>query len=195
MNREEKQNWFFNYDEAIEESKRTRKPVMIQFERERCSGCKKLYAVTYPDKNVTKELFEWFIPLRLDILKDRELRRNYSAVWTPSFYFIDFKGKLFFSFAGYLLPEDFRIILRMGLASVYIPKGKYAETIQMLEEAIDLFPNNPRTPSLMLKLGMARYLRTWDNKNFRADMDEIRKKFPNSAEARMWAWEDEHYQK
>jgi len=185
--------WYSNPAKALEEAKVKRKPVMLQFERDNCSGCRKLYSVTFKELEVEKEIFKYVIPLRVNILKEREIRRKYSAVWTPSFYFINYKGKLFYSFSGYLPPEDFRIILRLGVSSFLVPQGKYSEAIEILEEGIRLFPENPRRPELMLKLGMAKYLKTWDNKMFRREMDEIRRRFPDSAIARMWAWEDENY--
>ena len=83
------ERWFTDFDRAAEESKKSRKPILLQFHRDRCSGCRKLYAVTYPDPDVNRELFQWFIPIRLDILKDRKIRVQYSAVWTPSFYFLE----------------------------------------------------------------------------------------------------------
>ena len=185
------ERWFTDFDRAAEESKKSRKPILLQFHRDRCSGCRKLYAVTYPDPDVNRELFQWFIPIRLDILKDRKIRVQYSAVWTPSFYFLDYRGKMCFNLPGYLLPEDFRIVMRLGLAAVHIPRGKYREAIAILDDGLQKFPDNPRAASMMFFRGMAHYLKTWDNKKFWAEMTELREKYPHSAEARMWPWMDE----
>ena len=182
------QGWFFDFEEAIAEARHRRKPVFAQFHREKCSGCKKMYAVTYPDANVQTELHDWFVPLRLDILKDRLIRARYNAVWTPSFYFLDYNGKMYDNLQGYLTPEDFRIVLRLGLAAYYIPRGMYQKAIELLEQSVDQFPHNPRTPALLFKLGMAIYLSTWDNREFREIMSEIRQNYPDSPEARMWPW-------
>jgi len=183
--------WFTNFESATEASKKSRKPILLQFHRDQCSGCRKLYAVTYPDAEVSRELFEWFVPLRLDILKDRQIRVQYSAVWTPSFYFTDYRGKLMFNIPGYLPPDDFRIIMRLGLAAIYIPRGKYQEAIAILNDGLEKFPDNPRASSLMFYRGMARYLKTWDNKQFKAEMTALREAYPESPEARMWPWMEE----
>ncbi len=180
--------WFFNLEEAQQEAMKQRKPILLQFHRDPCSGCKKTYAVTYPDPDVHRELHEWFVPLRLDILKDRRERSQFSAVWTPSFYVLDYKGKVFFSLPGFLEPEDFRVILRLGLAEYLIPRGKYAEAKNQLEDGLDRFPDNPRAPLLLLRLGMIAYLTTWDNKVFKSYMKRIREEYPHSAEARQWPW-------
>ncbi len=74
------QNRQFDYESALKEAATQRKPVLLQFHREKCSGCKKMYAVTYPAAQVYEELRRWFVPLRLDILQDRQIRSQLSAV-------------------------------------------------------------------------------------------------------------------
>jgi len=182
--------WCFSLESAVQEAKRNRKPILLQFHRLKCSGCRKMYTVTYPDEDVSAELYDWFVPLRLDILKEHQIRSKYAAVWTPSFYLLDYRGKMYFSFPGYLPPEDFRIIMRLGLAAYYIPRGKYKEAIDILTDGLKRFAANPRAAKLMFLRGMANYLKTWDNKGFRRGMSEIREKYPHSPEARMWPWVD-----
>ena len=182
--------WFFDLEKAKDEAKLAHKPIMIQFHRTSCSGCKRLYSLTYPNEDVSRELYDWFIPVRLDILKEHRIRSNYSAVWTPSFYWIDYKGKLYFFFPGYLNPEDFRIMMRLGLASWLIPHGKYNEAIDILNNGLKLFPNNVIASKLMFYRSMAKYLKTWDNKLFKDEISKIRENYPDSLEARMWPWED-----
>ncbi len=183
-------DWYFNMEEAQTVAQKQRKPILLQFHRERCSGCKKMYAVTYPDADVYRELREWFIPLRLDILKDRRERVQLSAVWTPSFYVLDYRGKSYFYVPGYLNVEDFRMILRLGLTEYFIPKGKYEEAKKVLQDGLRLFPNNPRAATLFFRLAMIEYLQTWDNKRFRARMTELKELYPQSPEAQQWPWMD-----
>ena len=185
------EGWFFDFDEAKKQALKSHKPILLQFHRDKCSGCKKLYATTYPDSDVREELFQWFVPLRLDILQSRAVRSALNAVWTPSFYFLDYKSRLLYSVAGYLNAEDFRIVLRLGLASYLIPRGQYRRAEDILEEGLELFPDNPRSPALLFHVGMVHYLSSWDNQKFRADMSLLRRRYPNSAEARMWPWMDE----
>lgn len=183
--------WSFEYDEAIERSRKERKPVFMQFHRDPCSGCNKMYHLTYPDPLVEAELHRWFIPLRMDILDSGRIRASYNAIWTPSFYFLDSRGKDCLHFEGYLLPEDFRVVLRLGLVSSLLPRGKYREAEEILSEALDLFPNNKRAPQMMLKYAMAKYLQGFDNINFRTVMEKLRRIYPHSAEADMWPWDDQ----
>ncbi len=183
--------WFFAWQPALNEALKQRKPVLLQFHREPCSGCRKLYAVTYPQSEIKKELHDWFVPLRLDILKDRKERSLLSAVWTPSFYVLDYKGKVYFSLPGFLEPEDFRVVLRLGLAEYLIPRGRYHEAKEILKDGLERFPDNPRAATLLLRVGMIDYLQTFDNKLFRNIMRRIREEYPKSTEARMWPWLEE----
>ena len=185
------QNWQFEYETAMKEAAGQRKPVLLQFHREPCSGCKKMYAVTYPAEPVYEELRRWFVLLRLDILEDRQIRSQLSAVWTPSFYFLDHRGKVYFKQAGYLPPDDFRIIMRLALAEYLIPRGKYIEAKKLLRDGLERFPDNPRAAALLFRIGMADYLKSWDNKIFKAHMKQLRERYPHSAEARQWPWMDE----
>ena len=183
--------WLMQFGDAVEEARRQRKPILLQFHRDRCSGCRKLYAWTYQDTDVQRELSDWFVPLRLDILQAREVRSRLAAFWTPSFYVLDHRDHVLYAFPGFLGPEDLRVLLRLGRAAWLIPRGKYREAASVLEDGLAKFPDNPRAATLALWRGMARYLLTWDNKTFRADMTEILRRYPDSPEARMWPWMDE----
>jgi thioredoxin-related protein len=191
MNDVERQSWIFDHGAALEAARKWRKPILLQFHRENCSGCRKIYAVTYPDEQVSIELYGWFVPLRQDILENRQVRSMYSAYWTPSFFILNERGQMLTSFNGYLGPEDFRVFLRLGYAAYLIPKGKYRETIALMEEGVEKFPNNPRAPTMMFTKGMAEYLTGRDKVSFYDVMSEIREKYPDSLEARTWPYMEE----
>jgi thioredoxin-related protein len=184
-------NWLTNSEQAKEESLKSHKPILLQFEMDGCGGCKKLYAETYPDPKVQQEMSEWFVLLKLDLIKDRDIRRELSAYWTPSFYFLDHNEKSFYHFNGFLPADEFRIILRLGYAETMIPKGKYAEASQMMNKGIDQFTNtNPLLPKLLAQIGIAEYIKTKDKNTFMKVMKEIQQKFPDSLEARMYFWDE-----
>ena len=180
--------WFDDLDSALAEARAHSKAVLLQFHREECAGCKKMSARTYPDPDVQRELFEWFVPLHLDILKNRTVRSRYSAYWTPSFYFLDYHGKMLQSFNGYLGVEDFRVLLRLGKAAVELPRGRYLPVIDLMDDGLRLFPDNPRAAAMLFTRGMAEYLLGKEKSAFRGAMSEIVEQYPNSPEARMWPW-------
>ena len=184
-------NWLTNSEQAKEESLKSHKPILLQFEMDGCGGCKKLYAETYPDPKVEQEMSEWFVLLKLDLIKDREIRRNLAAYWTPSFYFLDYTEKSYYNFNGYLPADEFRIILRLGYANAMMPKGKYAEASQVMSKEIDQFrSNNPLLPKLFAQNGIANYIKTKDKDTFMKVMKDIQQKYPGSLESKMYFWDE-----
>lgn len=182
--------WVIDWQTALENSWKENKGVLLQFHREECAGCKKMYAHTYPDADVQQEINDWFIPLRLDILKDRAIRSKLSAYWTPSIYFLDRKGNPLYHFDGYLKAEDFRVLMRLGKAALDMPKGRYLQIIDLMDNGLALFPNNPKAASMLFTRGMAEYLLGKEKSAFRGTMKEITATYPDSQEARMWPWQD-----
>ncbi|MBN1302625.1 MAG: thioredoxin family protein [Melioribacteraceae bacterium] len=183
-------NWLTNLDQAKEESQKTRKPILLQFEMDNCGGCKKLYEETYPNPEVVKEMNEWFVLLKLDLIKDREIRRELSGYWTPSFYFLDYTGKSYYNFNGYLPPEEFRLMLRIGFSESMIPKGKYDEVIKIIDKDLESFKESALYPKVISQRGIAGYIKTKDNPAFRKTLKELQDKYPDSLEAKMYFWDE-----
>ena len=182
--------WLNNLEQAKVEALKTHKPILLQFEMEGCGGCKKLYEETYANPIVQEEMEKWFVLLKLDLIKEREVRRELSAYWTPSFYFLDTKGISHFNFNGYLPADEFRIILRLGYAEVMIPKGKYDDSIKVMSDDIEQFKNNPLLPKLLTQNGIANYIKSKDKISFMKTMKDVQQKFPDSLEARMYFWDE-----
>ncbi|NLO18538.1 MAG: DUF255 domain-containing protein [Ignavibacteria bacterium] len=177
-------NWIRNFDFAKETARKSGKAILLQFRMDNCSGCKKMNESSYLDKDIIQFVNENYIPLKLDIVKDREGRRNYPAIWTPSFYFADYSGKLFYSIDGYLNQEDFLVVLNIGLARVLLSKGKYNEVYDLLQNAIKKHPKNPRTAALYMLKAQTHFLLNRNREEFLKLLEEIAVLFPNSAEAR-----------
>jgi hypothetical protein len=182
--------WLTDWNLALEIARREGKGILLQFHREECAGCKKLYTLTYADRNVQQELAEWFVPLRQDILADREIRSKYSAYWTPSFFFLNHKGAMLHYFNGYLNIEDFRVLMRLGKAALDLPRGRYFQVIDLMDDGLRRFPDNPRAATMLFVRGMAEYLVGKEKSSFRGAMAEICEQYPDSLEARMWPWLD-----
>ncbi len=180
--------WYTDYEAALQAALRERKPVFLQFDREGCQGCARLYTTTYQEPEVLDELYAWFIPLKQHIIRNRKVRATYAAVWTPSMYFLDARGKAYHSVAGYLPPEDFRMVLRLGSAQVFIPRGRYREAIERLEDGYERWPENPWAPALFYWRIIAEYLLNWDQVRMHEQFVALRTRWPESREARMWPY-------
>lgn len=188
---ENKLDWLNNWDLAMATARVENKAILLQFHRDECAGCKKLYSQTYLDHEVQKEITDWFIPLRQDIFLNRDIRSRYSAYWTPSFFFLDHKGNQLYNFNGFQNVEDFRVLLRLGKAALDMPRGRYLQVIDLMDGGLQEFPSNPKAAAMLFMRGMAEYLLGKEKSAFRGTMKEILELYPDSPEARMWPWVDQ----
>ena len=86
--------------------------------------------------------------------------------------------------------DEFRIILRLGYAETMIPKGKYADAVDVMSKVIEQFEGNPLLPKLLAQNGIANYIKTKDKQTFMKVMKDIQINYPNSLEAKMYFWEE-----
>lgn len=182
--------WLHDYNKALEVAQGQRKPILLQFEMDNCGGCKRLEKDTYKDEKLIAEMQEWFVLLKLDLIKDREIRKNFSAYWTPAFYFLNEFGKSHYFFNGYLPANEMRALIRLALSELLIPKGKYDAVIEIISKDINKLENTSFYPKLLVQRGLAEYIKTKDKEKFKGIIKSIIEKYPYSTEAKMYFWED-----
>ena len=182
--------WLTNLGTAKEESLKTRKPILLQFEIDNCGGCKKMNATTYKDQKVIDEMNEWFVLLKLDLIKDREVRKMLGAYWTPAFYFLNHNGDSYYHFNGYLPSEEFRAMLRLGIGETIMPHRRYDDIIKIIDR--DIYEMNAVSfyPKLLVVRETARYIKMKDNSQLRKTLKEIKSTHPHSTEAKMYFGDD-----
>ena len=65
--------WRTDYDEAVHESARLKKPILIEVTAPWCGYCKQMFGQTFADQRVVEQVNRSFIPIRLDAARDSEL--------------------------------------------------------------------------------------------------------------------------
>jgi thioredoxin-related protein len=182
--------WLTNLDKAKEESVKTKKNILLQFEMENCGGCKKLVATTYKEQKLIDEMNEWFVLLKLDLIKDKEVRRSLGAYWTPAIYFLDSNGNSYYHFNGYLPANEFRAMLRLGIAETIMPRGKYNDIINIIDKDLDELTKTSFYPKLLAARETARYIKIKDNSQLRKTLKELQNSHSQSTEAKMYFWDE-----
>ncbi len=177
--------WETDFAQAQAKATKTQRGIFLQFEKQGCRGCQKLYRETYTVAPVMAELKEWFVPLKVDIYQAAALRRQYQAIWTPSLFFLDRRGGLVEAAHGVVTAEDLRLLIRLARARLLLTRGKFQQAEDLLRETVAQYPQNPRTASLLYWQGIAHYLQHHDLAAFQALMDQLQRQFPYSPEARM----------
>ncbi|GAB4298519.1 MAG: hypothetical protein Kow0098_23870 [Ignavibacteriaceae bacterium] len=183
-------DWFTNLEQAKEEASKSKKIILLQFEMDNCGGCKKMNATTYKDQKVIDEMNEWFILLKKDLIKDREIRKSLGAYWTPAFYFLDQNGNSYYHFNGYLPATEFRAMMRLGIAETIMPRGKYDDIINIIEKDFDELAGTSLYPKLLVARETAQYIKIKDNSQLKKTLKEIEQKFPESLESKMYFWDE-----
>jgi thioredoxin-related protein len=183
-------NWLKNLELAKEESQKSHKLILLQFEMDGCGGCKKLEAATYKNQKVIDEMSEWFVLLKLDLIKDREVRKMLGAYWTPAMYFLDQNGNSYYHFNGYLPADEFRAMMRLGIAETIMPRGRYDDIIKTIHKDLDELKLTSFYPKLLVARETARYIKIKDNSQLRKTLKEIQSTHPNSTEAKLYFWDE-----
>ena len=183
-------NWLTNLETAKEEAAKSKKIILLQFEMDGCGGCKKLNVTTYKDQKVIDKMNEWFVLLKQDLIKDREVRKVLGAYWTPAIYFLDQNGNSYYHFNGYLPADEFRAMLKLGIADTIMPRGRYDDIIKIIDKDLNELENTSFYPKLLVARETARYIKTKDNSQLKKSLKEIQQKFPKSVEAKMYFWDE-----
>lgn len=115
--------------------------------------------MTYPSTDVQALIAEQFVPVRLIInrAEDRPHFRAYRVIWTPTIAILDRRGTEHYQSPGFLPPEQFMSMLRVGLSRGLTAWSRYDDAAQHLLAVADE-PGNPWAPEALYWLGVTWYL-------------------------------------
>lgn len=139
--------------------------------------------MTYPDPAVAAAVAERFVPLRLDLFRDRTVVRPLDVIWTPTLLFADRRGAVHYRSLNFLPPADFLDLLDIGEANVRLRWGEYDRAIALLAAVTERNPAAPFAPEAIYRRGIATYLQTRSNDEMYAVWQELLDRFPDS----IWA--------
>jgi thioredoxin-related protein len=127
---------WMGYTDGINESKKTGKPVMIDFYTTWCKYCKMLDETTYKDPGVAQAVNSSFVAIKVNAegedkvmyegasITERDLAAKYGVTGFPSIWFLDGKQQKIGQIPGYESAQDFKPKL------TYISSGAYGKGIK-----------------------------------------------------------------
>lgn len=139
--------------------------------------------MTYPDPAVAAAISARFVPLRLDLFRDRAVVWPLNVIWTPTLLFADRRGTVHYRSLNFLPPSDFLDLLDIGEANVRLRWGEYDRAIGLLAAVTERDPAAPSAPEAIYRRGIATYLKTRSNDQMYAIWQELLDRFPDS----IWA--------
>jgi uncharacterized protein YyaL (SSP411 family) len=114
---EDKVDWVFDYDQALNASKAGNKTLLIYFYTSWCSWCKTLSRNTYSNDEVADLLNNNFTCLKINAEEHPDLVPLYNISGYPTILFLSPEGKELGRILGYKPPDSF-----IGIARQYVLK-------------------------------------------------------------------------
>lgn len=104
------ENWLTDFDNALEQSQKTGKPIIAMFSASWCGPCKRMIASVFPMDEASKAL-EDFVPVYIDSEKARELASKNKIRAFPTFKCFTPDGEEAASHVGATDTADFLKLL------------------------------------------------------------------------------------
>ena len=82
-----------SYEEALQKQKEVKKPILIFFHLPYCYRCKEMKAWVYSKPEVIDLINRDFIPVMVDMDKDKQLVKQMDITYTPTHVFLAPDGK------------------------------------------------------------------------------------------------------
>lgn len=177
--------WSDQFDDAQRRATKSGRGIYLQFEKQGCRGCRRLYQQVYEQKDVLEELYRWFVPCKVDIYTASDLRRQYQAIWTPTIFFLDRRGGVVESIHGVPDAETLQITIRLSRARLLLTRGQFQQAEQLLSETEQRAPQHPRVATVLYWKLISQYLYLKDIALLEQGMQELRNRFPGSLETRI----------
>lgn len=106
-----KVKWASSFSSAMKESKKTGKPIFIDFYATWCGPCRMLDEQTYPDAKVVAESRKW-VMLKVDVDKNPGMAQRYGIQSLPTLAFMNLDGKITGQAIGFRDAKQFVQSLR-----------------------------------------------------------------------------------
>lgn len=102
--------WLENYEEAFEEAKIEKKPLLVVMTKEHCRWCKKLEEKTLSNEKISAKISQKFVNVLL-VRENSNFPRMLKSKIFPTTFFIDNEGSIVHKMPGYWSIDDYSSII------------------------------------------------------------------------------------
>jgi hypothetical protein len=139
--------------------------------------------VTYPNESVAAYLNEHFVCAKFNTAQPeavKEVTRQFRALWTPTFVFLDHHGIEVRRVVGYLPPEEFLPELEMARANALLLNGKAGEAFTLFRHVAEQHGGAAVAPEALYYAGVAGYRRDGTPTELQAQWTILKEQHPDS---------------
>jgi thiol:disulfide interchange protein len=104
----EEVRWRKDYAEAIRESERLKRPVVLQFTAPWCVQCRRMFAQTWRDARIVKQMNKEFIALVVDAEEHARVAKELQVQALPTTIIVSADRKTVKRLAGYQTADELR---------------------------------------------------------------------------------------
>ena len=135
--------------------------------------------VTYSTDAVVNFIRDQIVPIRISA-GEEWFYDKFSAIWTPMFFILDYRGNDIQRTMGFLSPDEFIAFAKLGIAKVRFSNDEYDTANVHLNRIFEHFPDSDVIPETIYFQGVVRYKEKNDPNQLKAAYETLLDRFPNS---------------
>jgi thioredoxin-related protein len=105
-----------NYDEGLALGKQQKKKILVHFYADWCGYCRKMAHETFEASEVVSYVNKHFVPVRVDIDKEKETAAGFGIRGVPATWFLTEAAKRIGNVPGLVPPDRFLSLLKQVAA-------------------------------------------------------------------------------
>jgi thioredoxin-related protein len=110
---------WLTYEQGLEKQRELKKPILLFFHLSYCYRCKNMERKVYKDSEIISFINQHFIPVEVDLNKEKPTAKLFEADYTPTHVFIAPDGSTVLREKDVITKTRFERMLK------YVAEGKY----------------------------------------------------------------------
>jgi len=108
--------------------------------------------------SVAASINTFFVPVQLNVEKDKDPVQKFRAIWTPNINILDASEHVFYHVEGWLPPSEYSAMLMVAHGQYFLKRKRYVEAKDIFRKAWDKFPQSSFAPEALYYLGVSGYM-------------------------------------